>query len=37
MIRLEMNHYTMMLAKKQQKCQHYHKVKWINMNILLVK
>ena len=37
MIRLEIKNYNMILTKKQQKHQHYHKVKLINMNILQVK
>ena len=37
MTRLEMKNYNMILTKKQQKHQHYHKVKLINMNILQVK
>ena len=37
MIRLEIKNYNMILTKKQQKDQHYHKVKLINMNILQVK
>ena len=34
MISLEMKTYNTILTKKQQKYQHYHKVKFINMNIL---
>ena len=37
MTRLEMKNYNMILTKKQQKHQYYHKVKLINMNILQVK
>ena len=37
MTRLEMKNYNMILTKKQQKHQQYHKVKLINMNILQVK
>ena len=35
--RLEVNNCNMMLTEKQQKYQHYHQVKFINMNILQVK
>ena len=34
MIRLEINNYNTILTEKQQKYQHYHQVKLINMNIL---
>ena len=34
MIRLELNNYNTILTEKQQKYQHYHQVKLINMNIL---
>ena len=37
MIRLEMKNDNMRLTEKQQKYQHYHLEKWINMNILQVK
>ena len=37
MIRLEMKNCKMILTEKQQKYQHYHQVKLINMNILQVK
>ena len=37
MIRLEMKNYNMILPEKQEKYQHYHQVKLINMNILQVK
>ena len=37
MIRLEMKNYNMILTEKQQKYQHNHQVKLINMNILLMK
>ena len=37
MIRLEMKNYSMILIEKQLKYQLYHHVKFINMNILLVK
>ena len=33
MIRLDINHYNMIITKKQQKHQHYHLEKLINMNI----
>ena len=33
-IRLEINNYNTILTEKQQKYQHYHQVKLINMNIL---
>ena len=36
-IRLEIKNYNMILTEKQQKHQHYHQVKFINMNILQVK
>ena len=32
-----MKNYNMILVEKQQKCQHYHQVKLINVNILEVK
>ena len=32
-----MKKYSLMLTEKQQKYQHYHQVKLINMNILQVK
>ena len=32
-----MKNYNMILVEKQQKCQHYHQVKFINVNILEVK
>ena len=34
MINLEMKNYNTVLAEKQQKYEHYHQVKFINMNIL---
>ena len=34
MIRLEINNYNTILTEKQQKYQHYHQIKLINMNIL---
>ena len=34
MIRLEINNYNTILTEEQQKYQHYHQVKLINMNIL---
>ena len=34
MIKLNMKKYNMILIEKQQKYQHYHQVKLINMNIL---
>ena len=37
MIRLKMKNYNKLLTEKQQKYQHYHEVKLINMNILQVK
>ena len=37
MIRLKMKNYNMILMEKQLKYQLYHQVKFINMNILLVK
>ena len=37
MIKLKMKNYNMILTEKQQKYQHYHQVKLINMNILQVK
>ena len=37
MIKLEMKNYNMILTEKQQKYQHYHLEKLINMNILQVK
>ena len=37
MIRLEMKNYSMILIEKQLKYQLYHQVKFINMDILLVK
>ena len=37
MIRLEMNNYNMTLTEKQQKYQHSHPEKLMNMNILQVK
>ena len=37
MIRLEMKKYNMTLTEKQQKYQHYHLEKLININILLVE
>ena len=37
MIRLEMKSYIMILTEKQQKTQHYHQVKLIDINILQVK
>ena len=37
MIRLEMKNYNMILTRKLQKYQHYHHVKWINMNILQIE
>ena len=37
MTRLEMKHCKMILTEKQQKYQHYHPEKLINMNILQVK
>ena len=37
MVRLQMENYSMMLTKKQQKYQHYLQVIFINMNILQVK
>ena len=37
MIRLEMKKYNTILIEKQAKYRHYHEVKFINMNILLVK
>ena len=37
MIRLEMKNSNMVLTEKQQKHQHYHPKKLINMNILQVK
>ena len=37
MIRLEMKNWNMILAEKQQKYHLYHKVKLINMTILLLK
>ena len=37
MIRLEIKNYNTILTEKQQKYQHYHQVKLINMNILQMK
>ena len=37
MIRLEMKSYNKILTEKQQKYQHYHQVKLINMNTLQMK
>ena len=37
MIKLKMENYNMILTEKQQKLQHYHQVKLINMNILQAK
>ena len=37
MTRLEIKDCNMILIEKQQKYQHYHLEKWINMNILQVK
>ena len=37
MIRLEMKSYNLILVEKQQKYQHYHVEKLINMNILQLK
>ena len=37
MIRLEMKKYNMILIQKQPKYRPYHQVKFVNMNILLVK
>ena len=37
MIRLKMKKYNTILTEKQQKCEHYHRVKLINMNVLQVK
>ena len=37
MIRLEIKNYNKILTEKQQKYQHYHQVKLINMNILQMK
>ena len=37
MIKLKMKNYNTILTEKQQKYQHYHQVKLINMNILQVK
>ena len=37
MIRLEMKNYNMILTEKQQKYQHYHQLKLININFLQVK
>ena len=37
MIRVEMKNYNMILIDKQPKYQLYHQVKFVNMNILLVK
>ena len=37
MIKLEMKTYNMILTEKQQKYQHYHPEKLININFLLVK
>ena len=37
MIRLEIKNYNTILTEKQQKYQHYHLKKLINMNILQVK
>ena len=37
MIKLEIKNVNMTLIEKQQKYQLYHRVKFINMNILLVK
>ena len=37
MIRLEMKNHKKILTEKQQKYQHYHLEKLINMNILQVK
>ena len=34
MIRLEMKNYNMVLIERQQKYQHYHQVKLLNINIL---
>ena len=36
MIRLEMKNCNMIFTEEQQKCQHYHLEKLINMNILQV-
>ena len=37
MIKLEMKNYSMILVERQLKYQLYHQVKFIDMNILLVK
>ena len=37
MIRLEIKNYNLILTEKQEKYQHYHKVKLVNMNILQEK
>ena len=37
MLKLEMKNYSTKLTEKQQKYQHYHQVKLININILQVK
>ena len=37
MIRLEMKNYTLILTGRQQKYQHYHLEKLVNMKILQVK
>ena len=37
MIRLKMKNYSTRLPEKQQKYQHYHQVKLVNINILQVK
>ena len=37
MIRLEMKNYNMILTGRQQKYQHYHQLKLINMNVLQAK
>ena len=37
MMRLEMKNYNMMLTEKQQKYQHSHQIKLVNINILQVK
>ena len=34
---INIKNYNIMLTEKQQKCQHYHLEKLINMNILQVK
>ena len=37
MVRFEMKNYSTRLTEKQQKYQHYHQLKLINMNFLQVK